>query len=154
MCDRRQRCLGGVPHYSKESSLHSCSVCGKLGAELLEHWLSSQQEMENNQVLFQQHLLHISWAWQESWVWLSGSAVPMAAVWQVGTAPSCRGALLPAVAQRPRTVQRLSLPPGFPGSPRAVGGTGSPAQPEGKEPGMDSPLAQQNLGAGESFVLH
>lgn len=31
----------------------------------------------------------------------------------------------------PRTVQRLSHPPGFPGSPRAVGGTGLPVPPEG-----------------------
>lgn len=43
MCDRRQRCLGGDLHYSKESSLHSCSVCGNLGDELLEHWLSSHK---------------------------------------------------------------------------------------------------------------
>lgn len=72
MCDRNQHCLGGALHYPKESSLHSCSVCGNLGDEPLEHWLSSQQEMENNQVLFQQHLFHSSWVWQESQVCLLG----------------------------------------------------------------------------------
>lgn len=135
MCDWRQRCLGGVPHYSKESSLHSCSVCGNLGAELLKHWLSSQQEMENNQALFRHHLLHISRVWQRAgcreapgaaqrsaaqaaaggWGRLRAGAVPRRRRWHSG----------------PRTVQRLSHPPGFPGSPRAVGGTGLPVPPEG-----------------------
>lgn len=54
-----------------------------------------------------------------------------------------------------RAGQRLSHPPGFPGPPRGMDGTGSPT-PSGStvEPGGDSPLAQQNLGAREGFLLH
>lgn len=130
MCDRRQHCLGGVLHCSRESSLHSCSVCGNLGAELLKHCLSSQPEMENKQALFQglvPHLLGV----QESQVcllgkhWMCSALLPTGAVWQAVTALSRRGALLPVLAQR------FSHPPELPGPPRAVDGTGSPAQLEG-----------------------
>lgn len=114
MCDWRQRCLGGVPHYSKESSLHSCSVCGNPGAELLEHWLSSQQDMEKQPSALPAALAPHVPGVAESRV--SGSAGGCAALrrpgscWRVGTAPSWSGAPPPALAQRAQDSTKVVTP--------------------------------------------
>lgn len=152
MCDKRQCCLGGALHYSKESSLHSCSVCGNLGDELLEHWLSSQQKMENNQTLICSTCSTSPGCGRGAQPGCWGGRV-----WLAGLC--CLQKLSGSSSEQkhsgPRAGQRLSHPPGFPGLPRAMDGTGSPAlSGSTSEPGGDSPLAQQNLGAREGFLLH
>lgn len=137
MCDRRQHCLGGDLHYSKESSLHSCSGSGNLGDELLEHWLCSHKRQRATECS-SSSICSTSPGWGRRAKSGSGEAPGgCAALWQVVTALSGSGALLPVLAQWPQDSAEVVTPSW---ASRAPQGSrwhrfASPARGHGKEPG-------------------